>query len=141
MARAKISNILKVQVIQRANECCEFCRAQLEYSPNSFHIEHHIPISRGGVDSLENLTFACPQCNLHKATKTEAIDPLTQETVPLFNPRQINWSDHFRWSDDTSQMFGETAIGRATITLLQTNRGGMINLRRVMHQQGLHPPD
>jgi hypothetical protein len=141
MARAKISKALKAQLISRANECCEFCRAQLEYSPNNFHIEHHIPLSRGGADSVENLTFACPQCNLHKAAKTEAIDPLTQETVPLFNPRQMNWSDHFRWSDDTSQMLGETAIGRATIALLQTNRTGMVNLRRVLHRQGFHPPD
>jgi hypothetical protein len=40
MPRVKISNALKKQVIERANGCCEFCRAQLRFSPNSFHIEH-----------------------------------------------------------------------------------------------------
>jgi hypothetical protein len=39
MARAKISNKLKNWVIDRANGCCEFCIAQLRFSPNSFHIE------------------------------------------------------------------------------------------------------
>jgi HNH endonuclease len=141
MARAKISKALKQQVIDRAKGGCEFCRAQLRFSPNSFHIEHHIPLSRGGVNAAENLTLACPQCNLHKATKTEAIDLVTEQVVPIFNPRQMIWDDHFTWSDDTTQMLGTTPIGRATVELLQTNRENMLNLRWVLQQQGFHPPD
>jgi HNH endonuclease len=141
MARAKISKALKQQVIDRAKGICEFCRAQLRFSPNSFHIEHHIPLSRGGANTEENLTLTCPQCNLHKATKTEAIDPLTKQVVPIFNPRQMIWGDHFTWSDDTTQMLGTTPIGRATVALLQTNRENMLNLRWVLQQQGFHPPD
>lgn len=141
MARAKISKALKDQVTDRANGCCEFCRAQLQFSANRFHVEHHIPISLGGANTTDNLTLACPDCNLHKSDKTEAIDPMTNQRVSIFNPRQMDWTEHFRWSDDTTQMIGETPIGRATISLLQTNRDGLINLRRVLHQQGFHPPD
>jgi hypothetical protein len=68
-------------------------------------------------------------------------DPVTEQVVPLFNPRQMRWDDHFTWSDDTTQMIGINPIGRATVVLLQTNRENMINLRRVLHQQGFHPPD
>jgi hypothetical protein len=141
MPRAKISKELKNQVIDRAKGCCEFCRAPKRFSHSSLHIEHHIPVSQGGANTAENLTLACPQCNLHKATRTEAIDPFTKQIVQLFNPRQMNWDDHFTWSEETTQMLGTTAIGRATVELLQTNREGMINLRWVLHQQGLHPPD
>jgi 5-methylcytosine-specific restriction endonuclease McrA len=141
MARAKISKALKQQVIDRANGSCEFCLAQLRFSPNSFHIEHHVPLSREGTNTAENLTLACPQCNLHKATKIDAIDPVSEQLVKIFNPRQMIWGDHFTWSDDTIQMLGTTPIGRATIALLQTNRENMLNLRWVLRQQGFHPPD
>jgi HNH endonuclease len=140
MAKANISATLKNQVIDRAGGCCEFCYAQLRFSPNSFHIEHHVPLSRGGANTLENLTLACPQCNLHKATKTEAIDPLSEQTVLLFHPRQMSWGDHFIWSDDTTQIIGITPTGRATVELLQTNRENLVNLRQVLRQLRLHPP-
>lgn len=34
------------------------------------HIDHVIPLSRGGDDSLENLVWACRRCNLSKGSKT-----------------------------------------------------------------------
>jgi hypothetical protein len=39
MSRVRISAKQKNQVIDRLKGCCEFCRAQLQYSPNSFHVE------------------------------------------------------------------------------------------------------
>jgi HNH endonuclease len=140
MPRAKVSSALKNQVTERANGCCEFCRAQLRFSPNSFHVEHHIPISLGGANSIGNLTLACPQCNLHKAAKIEAIDPVLAQAMPIFNPRQMIWEEHFAWSDDTVYMIGITPIGRATVDLLQTNRENLLNLRRALRQLRLHPP-
>jgi hypothetical protein len=141
MSRARISPKLRNQIITRAKGCCEFCCAQLRYSPNSFHVEHHIPIRLGGSSTHENLTLACPQCNLHKATKIEATDPVTEEVVPIFNPRQMRWNDHFAWSDATTYMIGTTAIGRATVALLQTNRENLVSLRWALQQLRLHPPD
>ncbi len=38
-------------------------------------------------------------------------------------------------------MLGITAIGRATVALLQTNREGVINMRRVLAVMDEHPPD
>ena len=119
MSRVRISTELKNQVIYRARGCCEFCCAQLRYSPNSFHVEHHIPVSLGGSSIAENLTLACPQCNLHKAIKIEAIDPVTEQKVQIFHPRQMKWDDHFRWSDDTLYMIGISPTGRATVELLK----------------------
>lgn len=63
----------------------------------AFHIEHIIPVCAGGDDSLENLALACPSCNLHKSNRTEAVDQETQDYVPLFHPRVMKWSDHFRF--------------------------------------------
>jgi hypothetical protein len=76
-----------------------------------------------------------------KYTKTASLDPATDKIVPLFHPRQMNWEEHFTWNEDATQMLGITPIGRATIELLQTNRDGVTNMRRVLTIMNEHPPD
>jgi hypothetical protein len=98
MARAKLSKALKQQVYDRANGC-EYCRLQRQFA-NSFEVEHIIPVSRGGLDTLDNLALACRHCNSLKSNKVSAIDPASGETVSLFHPRQMAWADHFLWSDN-----------------------------------------
>jgi 5-methylcytosine-specific restriction endonuclease McrA len=36
----------------------------------TYHMEHKIPLSRGGCNSIDNLDIACPPCNLSKGNKT-----------------------------------------------------------------------
>ncbi len=38
MARAKISGTVKKQVTDLAQGCCEYCKSQIRFSPNSFEI-------------------------------------------------------------------------------------------------------
>ena len=38
---------------------------------SGLHVEHRIPLSRGGSNWPSNLVPACPTCNLSKGTKTE----------------------------------------------------------------------
>jgi 5-methylcytosine-specific restriction endonuclease McrA len=47
--------------------CCSYCGTPLF---SRYHVDHMIPISRGGPDKLANLTLACPLCNLQKHAKT-----------------------------------------------------------------------
>lgn len=35
------------------------------------HVDHVVPLSRGGTHSVDNLAIACARCNLAKHTKTE----------------------------------------------------------------------
>lgn len=141
MSREYISILLRKQVFDRCQGICEYCRSQAKFSPNNFEIEHIVPVSRNGQTTLENLALACPSCNSYKSNKIDSIDPISNQTVPIFHPRQMQWSDHFTWSDDTTIMLGITSIGRATILLLQTNREGVVNLRQVLSDRGFHPPE
>jgi hypothetical protein len=52
----------------------------------------------------------------------------------------MKWSDHFTWTPDTTKMLGLTPTGRATIESLQTNREGVVNIRRILSVSGEHPP-
>ena len=50
----------------------EFCneRGQVVVSKRQWHVDHVLPLSRGGDYSLNNLVPACSFCNLSKHDKT-----------------------------------------------------------------------
>ena len=45
---------------------CFYCAAPLV----TFHLEHKIPLARGGTNDLDNLCLSCPTCNHRKGQKT-----------------------------------------------------------------------
>lgn len=140
MARRRLSDAELQAVVARANRRCEYCQSWMDYSAQSFEVDHIIPIARGGRSDLSNLALSCGGCNSHKYTKTSAYDFVTSAFVPLFHPRQDPWQTHFRWSADYLQVLGLTPTGRATVRALQLNRSGNVNLRRLLRLAGLHPP-
>jgi 5-methylcytosine-specific restriction endonuclease McrA len=46
---------------------CFWCRAKVG---NTYHVDHVVPLARGGSDAPENLVVACPSCNLAKHAKS-----------------------------------------------------------------------
>lgn len=129
----------KRSIEERARGCCEYCHCPAAFSPQPFVMEHIIPKSKGGTSTLDNLALACQGCNGAKYTKVEAWDDATQKMIPLFNPRVHNWQEHFRWSEDAETLESFSQIGFVTIETLKLNRQEVINLRRLLHQAGLHP--
>ncbi len=132
-----VSEDLARQVETRAQRRCEYCRMHQALQGATFHVEHLLPSSRGGPTLLENLAWACPSCNLHKSDRTEALDPETGEKVPLFNPRTQLWHEHFQFAD--YQVLGLTAIGRATVLLLELNQPRRLLIRQAEELFGLFP--
>jgi hypothetical protein len=104
-----------------------------------FHLEHFVPISRGGITELSNLAWACPGCNLRKSNRLRTVDPDSKIVVPLFHPRNHTWLEHFAWDD--YQMTTLTHIGRATIALLDLNSQRRCHIRQAEQLFGLFPPD
>jgi hypothetical protein len=90
--------------------------------------------------TFENLCLACRTCNEYKSDTTLAKDPLTGETVPLFNPRTQKWTDHFTWSLDSTRVEGLTATGRAAIAALRMNNPIIVSARWRWTISGWHPP-
>ena len=136
MANPKI----RLLVTERAFGCSEYCMSQEKYASQSFSIEHIIPQILGGTWDVNNLALACQGCNNSKFTKLTALDTETNTKVPLFNPRQHIWTDHFEWNSHFTVILGITPIGRATIKAIQLNRDNLINQRIVYRAYGVHPP-
>lgn len=131
----------KRKVVERAKRCCEYCRSQARFAIQSFSVEHIIPQSRGGTNSLDNLALACQGCNNFKYNKIEDKDPVTGNMVSLYHPRKHRWNEHFAWNNDFTLVIGLTPTGRATVKALLLNREGAINLRRMLYAMGEHPPE
>lgn len=140
MPESRVTAQQKKVVAERANGCCEYCRSQVRFAIQPFSIEHIIPKSAGGETVLDNLALSCQGCNNHKYNKTEECDPVSGDTVPLYHPRKQRWSNHFAWNDDFTLIIGLTPTGRSTVEVLQLNREGVVNLRRVLYAMGEHPP-
>jgi hypothetical protein len=127
-------------IAERAQGRCEYCQSLANYATQSFAIEHVIPISLGGETILNNLALACSGCNGHKYNKITAPDPVDGTLVPLYHPRLQQWHEHFSWNEDYTLVVGLTSTGRATVEVLQLNRQGVVNLRRLLIFIGQHPP-
>ena len=132
-------------VRQRARLLCEYCHSCEEASAAQFSIDHIQPRSLGGTDEDENLALACQRCNGYRYNFTTGIDPLTQEPVSLFNPRQQVWIEHFVWILDGLSIKGTTSTGRATCARLDLNDefhndASIVKARRLWIKGGWHPP-
>lgn len=141
MPRRKFTFLEKTFVQNRAHQCCEYCKFPMSYSHDSFHIEHIIPLILGGTNELANLALACDGCNSFKWGFIVGIDKITGQMVSLFNPRQEDWKEHFKWNEDFSLIIGQTATGRATVDLLQLNRSGLVNIRQALVAFGVKSLD
>lgn len=57
-----LTNLLTVQDFK-----CAYCNCVLDKTvPFSVHLDHVIPISKGGKHSLDNVVWSCAKCNLLK---------------------------------------------------------------------------
>ena len=108
-------------VAARAGHHCEYCLAPEAVFNIEFEVDHIVPKKIGGSDDLDNLAFACRNCNVRKGFAQQASDPDTRQFVTLFNPRTDVWDDHFRLDINTFKIDGVTAQGRATTRRLGMN--------------------
>lgn len=140
MANTYISVALRRQIRKDARHRCGYCHTPEAFVGMPLDIDHIWPESLGGETARDNLWLACSPCNTFKGDRTDAIDPETDQSVPLFNPRTQHWSAHFEWDVDGVSLIGRTPIGRATIVTLRLNNEYITNARRFWVGVGRWPP-
>ncbi len=141
MARRAIPIETDRRIRAEAGNRCGYCLSPQHLVMARLEIEHILPLAKGGSDDETNLWLACPICNGHKSDKIAAVDPLTDVTVALFNPRTQSWWDHFMWADDGMRIIGRTPVGRATIAVLHlSDDPDALAVRSYWVLAGWHPP-
>lgn len=116
-----ISDDLRQRIRAASGDRCGYCRSPQYLVLGPLEIDHLTPTARGGSDAESNLWLACRMRNNYKSVQIEAPEPTSAQRVPLYNPREQQWSEHFGWSDDGTQIRGRAACVRATIIALQLN--------------------
>lgn len=91
--RKTYSEDVKRMIYIKNNGCCSICGKRM--SLNECNLDHRIPLSKGGVDAVENLDCAHVQCNLMKANLLP--DELEKETRDIFMYQMEKNSGHRFW--------------------------------------------
>ena len=73
-----VSVTLRGQIIERAFHSCEYCLIHVDYTTLIHEIDHVIAEKHGGATTLDNLAYACAQCNRNKGSD---IAPLTRQQM------------------------------------------------------------
>lgn len=121
---------LRRQVIERAQNRCEYCLLPAEVAFFPHEVDHVIAEKHGGTTTLANLAFSCWRCNHHKGSDLTSFDPQTKNLSPLFNPRNQVWVEHFAY--EAERIVGLTSEGQTTINLLQLNSEERLRERRFL---------
>ncbi|MEA3330606.1 MAG: HNH endonuclease [Campylobacterota bacterium] len=53
------------ELLDEQNNKCYYCECELEEK----HLDHYIPLSKGGSHSILNVVWSCPTCNMSKGSK------------------------------------------------------------------------
>ena len=136
---------IPVEVARRVREAarhrCGYCLSPQHLVMARLEIEHIVPLAAGGTSDESNLWLGCPLCNRAKGQQVTAVDPVTGEVVPIFNPRTERRANHFRWSADGLCIVGRTPTGRAPVAALNLDSDSdALLVRSYWVEAGWHLP-
>ena len=138
MSTTRIGVVLRREVIERAGNCCEYCRINAVDRAIDLAIDHVIAVKHGGATTSDNLCLSCYWCNSYKGSDLSSVDWESDGAiVPLYNPRRQQWSEHFRLEGVYIQPL--TASGRVTVYLLRLNVSERMEERELLRELGVYP--
>jgi hypothetical protein len=137
VTRPYLSEDVRRFVAQRADYLCEYCLIAENDTLWGCQVDHVISLKHGGSNAVENLAYACAFCNRQKGTDLGSIDWQTGNLVRFFNPRQDNWSEHFKLNGST--ILSVTIIGEVTVRLFGFNDNSRILERQELMAENRYP--
>jgi hypothetical protein len=132
-----VSDDLRRLVAERAGHRCEYCLLHEDDSYSPHQIDHIVSRKHGGLSTADNLAYSCLRCNAWKGSDVGSIDSETGRFIPLFNPRQQSWAQHFKLQGFVIEPL--TAEGRATTRLMKLNTDKRVVERRLLISLGRYP--
>lgn len=126
-----VSAALRDEVRRRAGFACEYCGTSETEAGAELTLDHFVPTSKGGTDTLDNLVYCCPRCNEYK----QDYAPETSSAPALWNPRLEPASRHWTETED-GLLHPLTEVGLFTIQRLRLNRPALV-AKRLKRRQDL----
>lgn len=79
--RRLMTDSLRYDVMHRDQFRCQLCGATAEDGVK-LHVDHILPVSKGGKTELSNLRTLCERCNMGKGSKIENAKPFSKQDEP-----------------------------------------------------------
>lgn len=107
--RKGLSKKLRFEVFKRDSFTCVYCGRS---APDVvLHVDHIVPVSKGGTDDLTNLVTSCADCNLGKSNHE-----INDKSVVMKQKRQLDELNERReqlelmkqWNDELNNIENET---------------------------------
>ncbi len=136
MSKTYIPVILRRQITEAADNCCEYCCVPRAVAFASYHIDHIISEKQGGETVFSNLALACRLCNLSKGSSIAAWHEYREALIRLYNPRKDSWHNHFQFRP-SGLIVPRTEIGQGTIKVLNLNDVNRVQARGVFIDTGI----
>jgi hypothetical protein len=136
VSKTYIPVILRRQITEAADNCCEYCRVPRAVAFAAYHIDHIISEKQGGATTFVNLALACRLCNLSKGSCIAAWHEYKDSLVRLYNPRKDSWGQHFQFRP-SGLIVARTEIGLGTIKVLNLNDLNRVQARGVFVEAGI----
>lgn len=67
-ARVTIKASTRQQIFSRDGGVCVHCSGKI-HANELWHVDHLVPLSKGGSNEIDNLALSCVRCNLEKHNK------------------------------------------------------------------------
>lgn len=77
--RGEVSDSMRYDIMQRDNFKCVICGASAQTGAR-LHVDHIVPVSKGGKSIPSNLRTLCERCNVGKSDKMESVDTAESTT-------------------------------------------------------------
>lgn len=103
--RRALSKKIRFEVFKRDSFKCVYCGKS---APDVvLHVDHIVPVSKGGTNEITNLVTACADCNLGKSNRT-----LDDKSVVIKQKRQLDELNERReqlemikqWNDELKKL-------------------------------------
>ncbi len=61
------------EMLEAQNYKCNFCKCEIHHGLGNIHLDHIIPLSKGGKHSVDNVQWLCATCNMKKGNRINMI--------------------------------------------------------------------
>ena len=120
-----MSHPLIATVRARFDQCCGYCGVSEADVGAELTVDHFRPTSRGGDESLDNLVYACPRCNLLKGDFYPS-DEERAAGLRVLHPLSDDLLQHISFSSSTGRLTPLSLTGKFHIHVLQLNRQPLV---------------